>query len=87
MTTFLKNKVPDVLKARKLSISDLHSIMAQNQGTRISYPAVHRVATEPIIPDTVSVGTLRKVATALGLPLSGIVEIAYESEFADTSLG
>jgi hypothetical protein len=81
MATFLKNKLPDILKARKLSISDLQNLMAQDEDTRTSYPAVRKIASEKElrISDTLSVGTLRKVATALGVTLNDLVEITRET--------
>lgn len=82
MNKILRNKIPGILRERNLTISDLHNIMARESDTRTSYPAVHRVATEPIIPDTLSVGTLRKVAVALGVSLSDLSEIVDGEQFS-----
>lgn len=64
----LKNNVPQILKDRKMSITDLMRVSG------LSYPSVYKMGTLQIVPDTMNMGTLRKVAEGLGLKISDLIE-------------
>jgi DNA-binding Xre family transcriptional regulator len=63
----LRNRVPEILKARDLSISDLQRM------TGLSYPAVHNMARAVEVSDQTRVGTLRKISEALDVPIGELV--------------
>ena len=70
----LKNKIPKMLRERGISISEL-----QRQAV-LSYPTCYKVGAEDalVIPDQMQIGTLRKVAKALGVSIGDLVEIVDE---------
>ena len=65
----LRNRIPDLLKHRNLTISWLQ------RRTQLSYPTTHRISTLPTVTDNTRVGTLRKVAAALEVSLDQLVTI------------
>lgn len=68
----LKNNVPEILKARKMSISDLM------RESGLSYPSALKMAKLSILPDTINMGTLRKTADGLGLKVADLIEEVEE---------
>lgn len=68
----LANRIPDLLRSRQLSISDLQRL------TGMSYPATHNIATARIVTDQTRVGTLRKVAEALKVPVGELVTVEFK---------
>ena len=70
--TIIRNKIPGILAARKMSISDLQ------RESRLSWPSTYKVATLPVFPDTLNIGTLRRAAEALKLPVGDVVEFSEE---------
>lgn len=76
MAVIMKNKLPGLLKDRNLNISDFHSLLIRGgKDTNLSYPKAHELATVKTLPDTMSLGTVRKAAVALGVSLSDIIEL------------
>jgi len=71
----LKNKIPGLLKERGISISELQ------RRAVLSYPTCYKIGADDAvtIPDQLQVGTLRKVAEALGVSIGDLVEIANEA--------
>lgn len=76
MTVIMKNKIPQILNKRELNISDFHSLLIRGgKDTNLSYPKAHELATVAILPDTMSLGTVRKAAVALGVSLGDVIEL------------
>lgn len=71
----MRNKIPDLLHARRLNITDFHTLLTHNPETKISYPTAHKLATDTEVPRKMEVQTLAKVATVLGVTLNDLVEI------------
>lgn len=71
----MRNKIPEILYQRRLNITEFHDMLIRGPGTRMSYPTVHKLATETEIPDKTEVHTLAKVAAILSLTLNDLIEI------------
>lgn len=74
----VKNKIPGLLHSRQLNISDFHTLLVHNPGTKVSYPTVHKLATNETVPPKMEVQTLAKIATVLGVTLNDLVEIVIQ---------
>lgn len=68
----IKNKTPQILQDRKMTISDFQ------RESRLSYPSAHKVATLPTFPDTLNIGTIRRAAEALNVKISDLIELVEE---------
>lgn len=64
----IKNNVPQILRDRKMTISDLM------RESRLSYPSAFKMAKLETIPDTMNMGTIRKTAEGLGLRVNDIIQ-------------
>ncbi len=71
----MKNNIPDILHERRLNITDFHGLLVRGDGTGISYPTAHKLATEAELPRKMEVQTLAKVAVALGLTINDLIKI------------
>jgi hypothetical protein len=71
----MNNKIPNILHERRLSITEFHSLLVRGDGTEISYPTAHKLATDGKIPRKMEIQTLAKVAIALDLTLNDLIEI------------
>lgn len=74
----MRNKIPDLLHARRLNITDFHTLLTHNPGTKISYPTAHKLATDETVPPKTEVQTLAKVATVLGVTFNDLIEIVIQ---------
>lgn len=72
----LRNRIPELLKGKGWTISDLQ------RKTGLSYPATHNIANDSaiIISDETRVGTLRLVCEALGVKMSDVVDVEIVPE-------
>lgn len=70
-----KNNLPSILHERKLNITDLHVLLAREARTRMSYPTVHKLATESEIPTKTTVYSLIKIAIVLNVKLDDLVKV------------
>jgi len=68
MTTVMKNRIPELLKERGWTITQLQI------KTGIGWPTVHAAASREVLADRTSFKTLRKIAEALGVGISDLYE-------------
>lgn len=72
----MKNKIPNILHSRRLKVGEFHDLLVRGgDGTKISYPTAHKLATDETIPKKMEVQTLAKVAVVLGVTFNDLVEI------------
>ena len=65
----LKNRIPGLLAERDWSISDLQ------RRSGLSYPATLRLAKDTHIGDAIQIGTLRRIAAALGVSIGDLMVV------------
>ena len=67
----MKNNIPTILSERDLSIAGLHRMII-HKDENLSYVALHKLASPGAgkIADGVQIGTLRKIAEALGVEIA-----------------
>jgi len=70
----MENKIPEILSDRGLTISDLHAMIIRG-GDRFSYTGLLELAkpTAGPLADGVKIGTLRKIAFALGVKVRDLI--------------
>ncbi len=75
----MKNKIPEILHQRRMNITDLHDLLTRGDGTKMSYPTVHKLATEEEIPNKTTVLSLAKVAVVLDLTPNDLIDLSIVS--------
>lgn len=68
MALVWRNKIQKILTSRGMSISDLQ------KEAKMSYPAIHRLATSDVITDDTKAGTLRAIANALQVNVTDLFD-------------
>jgi len=72
MAIIWRNRITDLLREKELTISDLQ------RHTGMSYTSAHRVATSPTISEDTKVGTMKRIAAALGVKITELYEEVEE---------
>ncbi|MCL4295711.1 MAG: helix-turn-helix domain-containing protein [Anaerolineae bacterium] len=69
--------IPDLLKERGMTASDLHLKMQQNEFTELSYQSLIRLANkkQPVLPGSTKIETLHKIAVTLGVRVDDLYTV------------
>lgn len=69
--------IPDILKQRGMTASDLHIKMLENEYTELSYQSLIRLANkkQPVLPGSTKIETLHKIAVTLGVKVDDLFTV------------
>lgn len=77
MQLIMISRIPDLLKERGMSVTDLHARMQENEFTKLSYQSLIRLANkrQPVLPSSTKLETVYKVAVTLGVKVDDLFTV------------